>query len=218
MKRWLVGCLVFCAAACHPTPTPNPPGGSPAQLCKRTPTTGVAAPGGSLIHGAEFSMLMIESCGFDMTKLVDAARTCRDTGSCGIELDQGGVTLVNEAANSTWTTVSLGGGRAFQTKTGDRTWIGWDGSRDPVQVLTAVSQGAPGAPASCCPGCTPCDAGAGTPACPAGGSAPHVDKFPAPGFPDITGPAVCGCTAVCAAQGKGGMPADCECATLCHCK
>src|ERR1044071_6957031 len=135
MKRWLVACLVF-AAACHPTPTPTPPGSNPAQLCKRAPITGVAAAGGSLLHAAEFSMVMIESCGFDMTKLVDAARTCRDTGSCGIELDQGGLTLVNEAAGSTWTTVSLGGGRAFQTKTGDRNWVAWDASRDPVQVLT----------------------------------------------------------------------------------
>src|SRR5215470_264153 len=109
MKRWL-GCLVFCAAACHPTPSPNPSGGNPAQLCRRTPPSGTAAPGGSLVHAAEFSVLMIESCGFDMTKLLDAAKTCRDTGSCGLELDQGGVTLVNEAANSTWTTVSLGGG------------------------------------------------------------------------------------------------------------
>src|SRR5262249_59454234 len=104
---------------------------------------------------------------------------------------------------------SLGGGRAFQTKTGDRTWVAWDASRDPVQVLTAVSQGTPGAPASCCPGCTPCDAGAGTPACPAGGSAPHVDKFPAPGFPDIPAPAVCACTDDCAAQTKKQLPAHC---------
>lgn len=219
MKRWLAGCVVLCAAAaaCRTTP-PNPPGGGPAQLCTRTPLTGVAAPGGSLLHAADFSMLMIDTCGFDLSKLIDAARTCRSSGSCGVPVDQGGLTLVNEAVGTAWQSVSLGGGRAFLTRSGDRTWIAWEASRDPVQVLNAVNQGTPGAPAACCLGCAPCDAGAGTPACPAGGGPPRVDKFPAPGFPDIPGPAICACTDVCAAAGKKQVPADCECAELCHCK
>jgi hypothetical protein len=217
MQRWLVACLVFCATACHPNPSPNPQPGSPDALCKRVPVTGTATLGASYVHAAAFQMLVIESCGFDMSKLLDAARTCRDQGSCGVPVTSG-MQVIDDAANGTWTTVALGGGRAFQTKVGERSIIAWDTSRDPMQVLSSVGQGASGAaPEACCPGCTACDAGAGTPACPAGGGTPpQLGVFPAPGFPDEKGPAVCSCSDVCAARAK--LPADCDCATLCRCK
>lgn len=217
MQRWLVACLVFCAAACHPTPSTSPPSGNPEALCKRIPVTGVAATGASYVHAATFQMLVIESCGFEMSKLLDAARACRDQGSCGTPVTTG-MQVIFDAASGSWTPVSLGGGRAFQTRVGDRSIIAWDSSRDPMQVLSAVGQGAAGAPPeSCCPGCTPCDAGAGTPACPAGGGTPpQLGAFPTPGFPDEKGPAACSCSDVCAARAR--LPADCYCAKQCRCQ
>ncbi|HEX7843769.1 MAG TPA: hypothetical protein VF469_40120, partial [Kofleriaceae bacterium] len=145
-------------------------------------------------------------------------KTCRDQASCGVPVTSG-TKVIDDAVNSTWTTISLGGGRAFQTKVDGRAIVAWDASRDPLQVLTAVGQGQTGnPPESCCPGCAPCDAGAGTPACPAGGgSPPHEDKFPAPGFPDVLGPAVCACSDVCPARDRKQLPTDCECAQICRC-
>lgn len=215
--RSMLGCLVVFAAACGPKSTPPGGSGNPALLCKKVPLTGTAVQGASLVHAATFSMLMIDTCSFDMAKVSAAAKACHDQASCGVEVDPAGLTVVNEAANGTWTTVALGGGRAFTSKLGDRTLVAWDASRDPVQVLGAVTQGSATA-VSCCPGCSPCDAGAGTPACPAGGgSSPHVDKFPAAGFPDVPGPAVCACSEVCPAHDRKQLPTDCECAQLCHC-
>jgi hypothetical protein len=216
--RTMLGCLVVCAAACGPKATPS--GGSDlALLCKQQPLMGTAAQGATLVHAATFSMLMIDTCGFDTAKLVDAARACKDHASCGLPVGPAGLTQVNQAVNTTWTTVSLGGGRAFTSKLGDRTLVAWDESRDSAQVIAAVNHGAAASGDACCPGCAPCDAGAGTPACPAGGGAPpHVDTFPAPGFPDVLGPAVCACSDVCSAQAGKRLPADCECARLCHCQ
>jgi hypothetical protein len=215
--RSILGCLMVLAAACGPkstTPTGGP--GNPALLCKKVPLSGTAVAGASLIHAATFSMVMIDACSFDMPRLLDAAKACHDQASCGVPVDPAGLTVVNQAANGTWTTVALGGGRAFTTKLGDRTLVAWDASRDPTQVLSAIPQGGAN-DVSCCPGCSPCDT-AGTPACPAGGgSAPHVDTFPAPGFPDVQGPAVCACSDVCPARDRKQLPIDCECAQLCHC-
>jgi hypothetical protein len=219
MKRWMLGALVICVAACGPKPNPTGPGSGPAQLCQQVPLTGNAVLGVTLVHAAAFSMLMIENCSFDMGKVIDAARECRDHASCGQPIGPSGLTVVNESIKTTWTTVSLGGGRAFQAKVGDRTMVAWDNSRDPLEVLTAVSQpGASAVPGSCCPGCSPCDAGAGTPACPAGGGEPpKVDVLPAAGFPDLPGPAVCSCARVCLAHANKTLPADCDCERLCRC-
>jgi hypothetical protein len=216
--RSIAGCLVLCAAACGGKSTP---GGTkdPALLCKQVPLSGTAVLGATLVHAATFSMLMIDACTFDTNKLVDAAKACQDHASCGLPVGPGGLTQVNQAVNTAWTTVTLGGGRAFASKLGDRTLVAWDASRDPAQVITAVGQGTGPGAATCCPGCAACDAGAGTPACPAGGGAtPHVDTFPAAGFPDVLGPAVCACSDVCAAQTAKKLPAECDCARLCHCQ
>lgn len=215
--RAMLGCLVLCAAACGPKP---PPGGmnDPALLCKTVPLTGTAVQGATLLHTATFAMLMIDTCSFDVAKLVDAAKACRDHASCGLPVGGAGLAQVNQAVNTTWTTVSLGGGRAFTSKFGERTLVAWDASRDSAQVLPAVNQGTAGSGGSCCPGCAACDT-AGAPACPAGGgSPPHVDTFPAAGFPDLLGPAICACSDVCAAQASKKLPAECDCARLCHCQ
>jgi hypothetical protein len=216
--RTILGCLVVCAAACGPKATPS--GASdPALLCKQVPLMGTAAQGATLVHAATFSMLMIDTCSFDVPKLVEAAKACKDHVSCGLPIGPAGLTQVNQAVNTTWTTVSLGGGRAFTSKLGDRALVAWDASRNSAQVIAAVIQGPAATGGSCCPGCAVCDAGAGTPACPAGGGAPpHVDTFPAAGFPDLQGPAVCACGDVCSAQAGKQLPVDCDCARLCHCQ
>lgn len=218
--RSIFGCILLCLAACRPS-TPNAPASGSDLLCKQVPLTGTAGPGATLIHSATFSMLMIESCPFDSAAMVTAAKSCRDNASCGIAINVAGTTIVNEAASSTWTPVALGGGRAFTAQVGTRKWIAWDASRDLVQAVTAVSQAGstPGMDAACCPGCTACDTGAGSPACPAGDSAPpHVDTYPAPGYLDTAGPAVCSCTEVCAAKARKELPDACECASRCNCK
>jgi hypothetical protein len=221
-SRSMMGCLVLGLAAAliacgGKTPTGGGSTGS-ASLCQQTQLAGTAVQGASLMHGASVWMLMVQSCGFDMPKLLDAAGTCRDHGACGLPLDQSGLNLINNALGSTLTPLSIGGGPAFRASTDSRTWIIWDDSRDPQQVLSAIAQGT-GAPGDtqCCPGCSTCDPANPGPQCPAAGSAPRSDKAPAPGFPPLPGPQVCACDKVCPAHASHQLPDTCDCSNLCHC-
>lgn len=222
MKRWMLGCLVLCAAACKPTPpvVPGATPGNPQGVCRQTPVTGTRILGATLVHGATFYMLMIDACGTDLTQLAEAARACQDRSDCGQTLTQEGQTEVDDALSALGTTPSpmlLGGGLAFLGRSGKFTLVEWDASRSPQQVIAAVNQGAGtgASPVSCCPGCTACDPATAGARCT--GAPPRVDKAPAPGFLPLPGPAVCACDAVCAAKANKQVPADCDCARLCNC-
>src|SRR5262249_30149762 len=86
--RWMLGCMVQClvlVAACRPSP-PTIPGatpGNPQGVCRQTQVTGTRIPGATLVHGATFYMLMIDTCGTDLTQLAVAARACQDRSECG---------------------------------------------------------------------------------------------------------------------------------------
>jgi hypothetical protein len=218
--RWMLGCLVLCAAACKPAPPviPGATPGNPQGVCRQTPVTGTRILGATLVHGATFYMLMIDACGTDLTKLAEAARACHDRSDCGVALSPEGQTEVNDALSSTMSPVLLGGGLAFLGRSGKFTLVEWDASRSPQDVIAAVSQAPPtpgASPVACCPGCATCDPATGGAQCT--GAPPRVDKAPAPGFLPLAGPAVCACDAVCAAKANKQVPADCDCARLCHC-
>ncbi|TMQ11703.1 MAG: hypothetical protein E6J90_33850 [Deltaproteobacteria bacterium] len=214
--------MVLCAVACR-TPPPTIPGatpGNPQGVCRQTQVTGTRILGATLVHGATFYMLMIDACGTDLTKLAEAARACQDRSDCGVPLSPEGQTEVNDALSSLSVTPSpvlVGGGLAFQGRSGKFTLVEWDASRTPQQVIAAVNQGAAtgASPVACCPGCAACDPATAGAKCT--GAPPRVDKAPAPGFLPLPGPAVCTCDAVCAAKANKQVPADCDCARLCQC-
>lgn len=223
MKRWMLGCVVLCAAACKPTPPviPGATPGNPQGECRQAPVTGTRILGATLVHGATFYMLMIDTCGTDLTQLAAAARACQDRSECGQTLTPEGQSEVNDALSSLNTAPSpmlLGGGLAFLGRAGKFTLVEWDASRNPQDVIAAVNQAATGgtsSPVQCCPGCTACDPATAGAKCT--GAPPRVDKAPAPGFLPLPGPAVCTCDAVCADKASNKLPADCDCAKLCHC-
>ncbi|TMQ13750.1 MAG: hypothetical protein E6J91_17535 [Deltaproteobacteria bacterium] len=214
--------MVLCAVACR-TPPPTIPGatpGNPQGVCRQTQVTGTRILGATLVHGATFYMLMIDACGTDLTKLAEAARACQDRSDCGVPLSPEGQTEVNDALSSLSVTPSpvlVGGGLAFQGRSGKFTLVEWDASRTPQQVIAAVNQGAAtgASPVACCPGCAACHPATAGAKCT--GAPPRVDKAPAPGFLPLPGPAVCTCDAVCAAKANKQVPADCDCARLCQC-
>jgi hypothetical protein len=217
-SRWMLGCLVFCAAACGARPTPpGNPAGDPTALCRQAPPIGTALQGATLVHAATFEMLLIESCGFDASKVIAAAKACHNSNACGSEIGPPGQTVINQALSGTLSPVSLGGGPAFMGQVGTRTVVVWDGARDAQQVVTAIGQGTP-SPGACCPGCMACDPAAAGSLCASGAKPPRIDVAPAAGFPELAGPQVCACDKVCAAHTAHQLPADCDCDRRCHCQ
>jgi hypothetical protein len=172
--------------------------------------------GATLVHAATFDMLLIETCGFDVSKVIDAAKACHDHGACGTEIGVSGQTVITDALGGRIAPVALGGGPAFMGQVGARTVVVWDGARDAQQVLSAIGQGTP-PPGSCCPGCSKCDPAVATTQCPAGAKPPQIGAAPAAGFPELAGPQVCACDKVCAAHTAHQLPADCDCDRRCHC-